>query len=35
MGKEIASQVQEVESIRQDKSKEKHTKTHNNQIDNN
>ena len=32
MGKEIATQVQEAQSPRQDKPKEKHAKTHNNQI---
>ena len=31
MGKEIVNQVQEAESPIQDKSKEKHTKTHINQ----
>ena len=31
MGKEIATQIQEVQSPIQDKSKEKHTKTHINQ----
>ena len=31
MGKEIVNQVQEVQSLIQDKSKEKHTKTHINQ----
>ena len=35
MGKEIATQVQEVQSPRQDKPKEKHAKTHSNQIDKN
>ena len=35
MGKEIATQVQEAQSPRQDKPKEKHTKTHSNQIDKN
>ena len=35
MGKEIATQVQEVKSPRQDKPKEKHSKTHSNQIDKN
>ena len=32
MGKEIATQVQETQSPKQDKSKEKHPKTHINQI---
>ena len=32
MGKEIATQVQEVQSPIQDKPKEKHAKTHSNQI---
>ena len=32
MGKEIATQVQEAQSPIQDKPKEKHTKTHSNQI---
>ena len=32
MGKEIASQLQEVQSPRQDKPKEKHAETHSNQI---
>ena len=32
MGKEIATQVQEAQSPIQDKLKEKHTKTHSNQI---
>ena len=35
MGKEIATRVQEAQSPRQDKPKEKHTKTHSNQIDKN
>ena len=35
MGKEIATQVQEVQSPRQDKPKEKHAETHSNQIDKN
>ena len=35
MGKEIATKVQEVESPRQDKSKEKHAETHSNQTDKN
>ena len=34
-GKEIATQVQEVQSPIQDKSKEKHAETHSNQIDKN
>ena len=33
MGKEIVNQVQEAESPRKDKPKEKHTKTHSNQTD--
>ena len=33
MGKEIATPVQEVQSPRQDKAKEKHTETHSNQND--
>ena len=33
MGKEIATQLQEVQSPRQDKPKEKHTETHSNQTD--
>ena len=33
MGKEIATQVQEAQSPRQDKPKEKHAETHSNQID--
>ena len=32
MGKEIATQVQEAQSPREDKPKEKHAKTHSNQI---
>ena len=32
MGKEIANQVQETQSLIEDKPKEKHTKTHSNQI---
>ena len=32
MGKEIATQVQEIQSPKQDKPKEKHPKTHINQI---
>ena len=32
VGKEIATQVQEAQSPRQDKPKEKHAKTHSNQI---
>ena len=32
MGKEIATQVQEVQSPIQDKAKEKHAETHSNQI---
>ena len=35
MGKETATQVQEAESPRQDKCKEEHTKTDNNQSDKN
>ena len=35
MGKEIATQVQEVQSPIQDKPKEKHAETHSNQIDKN
>ena len=35
MGKEIATQVQEAQSPRQDKPKEKHAETHSNQIDKN
>ena len=35
MGKEIASQVQEAQSPRQDKPKEKHAETHGNQTDKN
>ena len=35
MGKEIATQVQEAQSPRQDKPKEKYTETHRNQIDKN
>ena len=35
MRKEIATQVQETQSPRQDKPKEKHAKTHSNQIDKN
>ena len=35
MGKEIATQVHEAESPRQDKPKEKHAETHSNQIDKN
>ena len=35
MGKETATQLQEVQSPRQDKPKEKHAKTHSNQIDKN
>ena len=35
MGKEIATQVQEAQSPRQDKPKEKHAETQNNQIDKN
>ena len=35
MGKEIATQVQEAQSPRQDKPKEKHSKTHSNQTDKN
>ena len=35
MGKEIATQVQEAQSPRQDKPKEKHTETNSNQIDKN
>ena len=35
MGKEIATQVQEVQSPIKDKPKEKHAKTHSNQIDKN
>ena len=35
MGKEIATQVQETQSPRQDKHKEKHAETHSNQTDKN
>ena len=35
MGKEITTQVQELQSPRQDKPKEKHTETHSNQTDKN
>ena len=35
MGKEIATQLQEAQSPRQDKPKEKHAETHGNQIDKN
>ena len=35
MGKEIVNQVQEAQSPRQDKPKEKHTETHTNQNDEN
>ena len=35
MGKEIGTQVQEAQSPRQDKPKEKHSETHSNQIDKN
>ena len=35
MGKEIATQVQEAQSPRQDKPKEKHAETHSNQTDKN
>ena len=35
MGKEILNKVQEAQSPRQDKPKEKHTKTHSNQTDKN
>ena len=35
MGKEIATQVQEAQSPRQDKPKDKHAETHSNQIDKN
>ena len=35
VGKEIATQVQEAQSPRQEKPKEKHAETHNNQIDKN
>ena len=35
MGKEIATRVQEAQSPRQDKPKEKHAETHSNQIDKN
>ena len=35
VGKEIVTQVQEAQSPRQDKPKEKHTETHSNQIDRN
>ena len=35
MGKEIATQVQEAQSPRQDKTKEKHAETHSNQTDKN
>ena len=35
LGKEIDTQVQEAQSPRQDKPKEKHAKTHGNQIDKN
>ena len=35
MGKEIGTQVQEAQSPRQDKPKEKHGETHSNQIDKN
>ena len=35
MGKEIATQVQETQSPRQNKPKENHAKTHNNQTDKN
>ena len=34
MGKEIATQVQEAQRVRQHKAKEKHTETHSKQIDN-
>ena len=33
MGKEIVNQTQEIESPRQNKPKEEHTKTHSNQTD--
>ena len=33
VGKEIVNQVQEVQSLQQDKSKEEHTETHSNQDD--
>ena len=35
MGKETVTQVQEAQSPRQDKPKEEHTETHNNQTDKN
>ena len=35
MGKERVNQIQEAESLRQDKPKEEHTKTHGNQTDKN
>ena len=35
MGKEIVNQLQEAKCPRQNKPKKKHTKTHNNQTDNN
>ena len=35
MGKKIANQVQEVQSLKQDKPKEEHTDTHSNQTDKN
>ena len=35
MGKEVVNQVQEAQSLKQDKPKEEHTKTHSNQTDKN